>query len=103
LQAGGRRFESDHLHQGITGKMRVSALFPVVGAAPLLPRTGAWFFVRVNQVLVRLWAHRVACLTGGSDCQQRERCSEAMCVHIPGLDPGMLSESDPCRNVLTDQ
>jgi hypothetical protein len=31
----------------------------------LAPNGGAWFFVRVNQVVVRLWARRVACLTGG--------------------------------------
>jgi len=69
---------------------------PGRGCGGVVAPARGWFFVRVNQVLVRLWARCVACLTGGYGCPQRERRSEAMCVHVPGLDPGMLSESDPC-------
>jgi hypothetical protein len=60
-------------------------------------------FVRVNQVLVRLWTLAVACLTDGLGPSATERCSEArVVVHatdvpaalIRRFDAVALSESD---------
>jgi hypothetical protein len=70
LQAGGRRFESDRLHQHAAGYADRSGRIGNAGsggfddveaggsvASGRRARSG-WFvvFVRVNQVLVRLWA-----------------------------------------------
>jgi len=63
----------------------------------------ALVFVRVNQVLVRLWACLLACLTGCAVLRggrQRVGCVQRCCVHATGRDPVVLSESDPCvRNI----
>jgi hypothetical protein len=88
LQAGGRRFESDHLHHdpGFTDRggevvgevVRVyrgeAKVIGIDGSAPEESQDGTAMllasprempvFVRVNQVLVRLWAYLLACLTG---------------------------------------
>ena len=124
LQAGGRRFESDHLHfawsaaggrssEGdarakspgrvldgrdcIAEKRKQSALMVLCGTAmPLVsPVGGMLVFVRVNQVLVRLWACLLACLTGCAVLRggrQRVGCVQRCCVHATGRDPVVLSE-----------
>src|SRR5258708_31212097 len=97
LQAGGRRFESDHLHQilGLDPRNWCRAdrmvsrrsegnrhrwfccgtVMPevspaggadprvITGSSPVTMARGQ-VFVSVNQVLVRLWACLLACLTG---------------------------------------
>jgi hypothetical protein len=60
---------------------------------PLVSPVEMSFFVRVNQVLVRLWACLLACLTGcvvlhwAASSEQGNRSDDDCCV---------LSESDPC-------
>ncbi len=106
LQAGGRRFESDRLHQPDRGGGGASARNAraarvaeksVIRPCPSSPRggwCGRWvprgtgrsilFCVRVNQVLVRLWTQAVASLTGKQHLRvpaARGRMgSEALCV-----------------------
>ena len=74
MQAGGRRFEPDRLHQRVLCWRRFRPVcrreeqkFGAVGVV-WKPRlrcrdaslVGALIFVRVNQVLVRLWARSIA-------------------------------------------
>jgi hypothetical protein len=65
-------------------------------AMPLVSPVGdALIFVRVNQVLVRLWACLLACLTGCAVLRgglQRVGWVQRCCVHATGLDPVVLSE-----------
>jgi hypothetical protein len=81
----------------IAEKRKQSALMVLCGTAmPLVsPVGGMLVFVRVNQVLVRLWACLLACLTGCAVLRggrQRVGCVQRCCVHATGRDPVVLSE-----------
>jgi hypothetical protein len=112
LQAGGRRFEPDRLHQWRTRvwpeyreKCRNSVLC-VLGeqaahAVPCASPVGMrMFFVRVNQVLERLWARPIAksdrmvggfglCTSSGRGSSEARRFHYVRAgVYCPGGDDG---------------
>ena len=67
--------------------------------------SGGVIFVRVNQVLVRLWARRGrksdrmwSVLNGMGPPASVAMCSEACVVHITGARPVVLSKMIPVRD-----
>jgi hypothetical protein len=80
---------------GIAEKCGISVRLAALAAAPEVPgwpagiggARGMVVFVRVNQVLVRLWARGVACLTGGVQPRprRRRRSGARSVVRPPGV------------------
>ena len=119
MQAGGRRFEPDRLHQSlgagsegggfgrfVAEKCRNSVLWVLVEqaarAVPFASPVGMLIFVRVNQVLERLWARpivksdrmvggfglRTSCDRKGSEARKVPLCLARVRIARVGLmDP----------------